>query len=189
MNLFLLPVSLILLLSLLHIKKKTYYNSIFVISNNIIVGNSITTVAFLYFLKYLSETIWIKSKMVNMKMDLFAFPASLVLLLYLLRIKKTKTFHKSTFVISNNIIVGDSKASVAFIYSLKYYSEKTWINRKRLTCKVYALVCSNQTHGKIIKFSCNNANVIKMTIRNIYPLWKEQHEDCTERWVNTVLCL
>ena len=63
--------------------------------------------------------------MVNMKMDLFAFPASLVLLLYLLRIKKTKTFHKSTFVISNNIIVGDSKASVAFIYSLKYYSEKT----------------------------------------------------------------
>ena len=57
--------------------------------------------------------------MVNMKMDLFAFPAFLVLLLDLLRIKKTKTFHNSIFVKSNNIIVGDSKASV------KYYSEKT----------------------------------------------------------------
>ena len=57
MDLFVFPVSLILLLSLLRIKKKTYHNSIFVISNNIIVGNSITTVAFLYFFKYLSETI------------------------------------------------------------------------------------------------------------------------------------
>ena len=63
--------------------------------------------------------------MVNMKMDLFAFPAFLVLLLDLLRIKKNKTFHNSIFVKSNNIIVVDSKASVAFLYSLKYYSEKT----------------------------------------------------------------
>ena len=54
-----------------------------------------------------------------MKMDLFVFPVSLILLLSLLRNKK-KTYHNSIFVISNNIIVGDSKANVAFLYSLKY---------------------------------------------------------------------
>ena len=57
--------------------------------------------------------------MVNMKMNLFVFPVSLILLLFLLRNKK-KTYHNSIFVISNNIIVGDSKATVAFLYSLKY---------------------------------------------------------------------
>ena len=57
--------------------------------------------------------------MVCMKMDLFVFPVSLILLLSLLRNKK-KTYHNSIFVISNNIIVGDSKATVAFLYSLKY---------------------------------------------------------------------
>ena len=57
--------------------------------------------------------------MVYMKMDLFVFPVSLILLLSLLRNKK-KTYHNSIFVISNNIIVGDSKANVAFLYSLKY---------------------------------------------------------------------
>ena len=57
--------------------------------------------------------------MVYMKMDLFVFPVSLILLLSLLRNKK-KTYHNSIFVISNNIIVGDSKATVAFLYSLKY---------------------------------------------------------------------
>ena len=57
--------------------------------------------------------------MVYMKMDLFVFPVSLILLLSLLRNKK-KTYHNSIFVISNNIIVGDSKATMAFLYSLKY---------------------------------------------------------------------
>ena len=49
-----------------------------------------------------------------MKMDLFVFPVSLILLLSLLRNKK-KTYHNS-----NNIIVGDSKATMAFLYSMKY---------------------------------------------------------------------
>ena len=40
--------------------------------------------------------------MVYMKMDLFVFPVSLILLLSLLRNKK-KTYHNSIFVISNNI--------------------------------------------------------------------------------------
>ena len=57
--------------------------------------------------------------MVYMKMELFVFPVSLILLLSLLRNKK-KTYHNSIFVISNNIIVGDSKATMAFLYSLKY---------------------------------------------------------------------
>ena len=57
--------------------------------------------------------------MVYMKMDLFVFPVSLILLLSLLRNKK-KNYHNIIFVISNNIIVGDSKATVAFLYSLKY---------------------------------------------------------------------
>ena len=85
--------------------------------------------------------------MVYMKMDLFVFPVSLILLLSLLRIKK-KTYHNSIFVISNNIIVGDSKATVAFL--LFKILERKNFNKS--------------------KFFRNNTNVIKMTIRNIHLL-------------------
>lgn len=53
--------------------------------------------------------------MFHMKMDLFVFPASLILLLSFLRIKY-KTFHNSIFAVSNNVTVSNSKATVAFLY-------------------------------------------------------------------------
>ena len=56
--------------------------------------------------------------MINMKMDLFVFPASLILLLALFRIKK-KTFRNSIFVISNNVIAGNSKTTVFCILFAK----------------------------------------------------------------------
>ena len=85
---------------------------------------------------------------------------------FLVRNKK-KTYHNSIFVISNNIIVGDSKATVAFL--LFKILERKNFNKS--------------------KFFRNNTNVIKMTIRNIHLLWREKYEDCTEHWVNSVLCL
>ena len=36
-------------------------------------------------------------------------------------------------------------------------------------------------HRKITRFFHNNAYVIKMTIRNIHLLRREQYEDCTKR--------
>ena len=36
-------------------------------------------------------------------------------------------------------------------------------------------------HRKITRFSHDNAYVIKMTIRNIHLLRREQYEDCTKR--------
>ena len=62
--------------------------------------------------------------MFHMKMDLFEFPASLILLLSFLRIKY-KTFHNSIFAVSNNVTVSNSKATVAFLYFLKFYRERT----------------------------------------------------------------
>ena len=62
--------------------------------------------------------------MFHMKMDLFVFPASLILLLSFLRIKH-KTFHNSIFAVSNNVTVSNSKATVAFLYFFKFYRERT----------------------------------------------------------------
>ena len=46
--------------------------------------------------------------MFHIKMDLFVFPASLILLLSFLRIKY-KTFHNSIFAVSNNVTLAIQK--------------------------------------------------------------------------------